>query len=172
MSQFACMEYNRIGMKKYASIAIILTLLLAGSAFAEVNTDINVSNNGSNSSSHVTVNNSVNSSSNSTNTSDSHTDIKIETNGEVKEYHSDDPGSISVQSDNGVAQVKINGATLAPSKSSMSGEEKMEATASPHTLQDASKAAEMKRKSEHDFMEFINQQIERIKDFFKNFKIF
>lgn len=166
------MEYNYIGMKKYTLFALLPTLILAGKAFADVNTNVNISSNGSNSSSRVTVNNNVNTSSNATSTTNSRTDIKIETNGNLQEYHSDKPGSISVQSDNGVSQVKINGATIFPSKSSAVGEKNIQTSGAANITHEATKEAGMKKTSQQSFFAFINKQIQIIKDFFSRLKIF
>ena len=84
-------------MLKTAAVLFLLTFLIPSPAFA--NTDIDVSGNGSGSHSSVTVSNTASSGSN-------HTDIKMETNGEVKEYHGDGT-NIHLESGSGQNSVNI-----------------------------------------------------------------
>lgn len=58
-------------------------------------------------------------SSNQTN-SKTKTDIKIESNGEVKEYHSEDDGNVTLESSDGNSKVKINNQTGSQTKNSQS----------------------------------------------------
>lgn len=50
----------------------------------------------------------VESNSSSMNSSNTTTDIRIESNGEVKEYHSEDGGSVSLESSDGSVKVNVN----------------------------------------------------------------
>lgn len=59
-------------------------------------------------SSSVTINNSINTSNSNTTTSNCETSVRIESNGEVKEYKSEDCGSVDMQSSDGNSRVKIN----------------------------------------------------------------
>jgi len=94
-------------MGKAASLLLFtLFLSIPPSVFAETN--VNVSGNGEGSHTSVSVTNNVNSTSNSTTTSNSKTHVRIETNGEVKEYNSENGGSVHIESDDGTAKVNIN----------------------------------------------------------------
>lgn len=93
--------------RKYYKYLPILISFLVISKPVSANTSVNVSNNGSNS--QVKINNVINSSnSTSTNTSNTTTDIRIETNGEVKEYHGTGNQNINIESSDGKNSVKIN----------------------------------------------------------------
>jgi hypothetical protein len=60
------------------------------------------------SSSNVSITNTVNSTNSTSSTSNTQTHIRIESNGQVKTYDSDQPGSVNIQTDDGKAQVHIN----------------------------------------------------------------
>lgn len=78
----------------------------------QANTDVVVSNNGAGSRSEVNIKNEVNTTtSTSTNNSDVKTDIRIETNGEVKEYHSTGDDDVTVESSNGNNRVQVTNKT-------------------------------------------------------------
>lgn len=95
--------------------AIVLGLLLLASlgltshTLAKVTTDINVSSNGDNARSHVSVDSTSNINVNGESTNgESCTKIRIEENGEVKEYESCDGGSVNLESGSGNARVNIH----------------------------------------------------------------
>lgn len=75
---------------------------------ASVNVDI--SNNAAGSSNRVNVNST-------TQNANSKTDVRVETNGEVKEFHTQGDEDVNYQSDDGSVKVNVNNAT-APSTSS------------------------------------------------------
>lgn len=71
--------------------------------------DVNSTSDGGNASSHVSIHNSVNTSSTTQSTvTNGRTHIRIETNGKVKEYNSDKPGDVTIQSDDGTSRVHVN----------------------------------------------------------------
>lgn len=76
----------------------------------------------------VNINNSVNTSGTNTNTTKSETHIKVETNGKVTEYNSNEPGSVEVKSINGESTIKVNGQTVSGTPTE---EDVPTATASP-----------------------------------------
>lgn len=93
-------------MKYAVLIGLLLTLGVASSADAETNVDI--SNSGGNTKTNVEINTNTNSSENSTN--NSHTKVRIESNGKVTTYESDKPENIDLQSEDGTAKVSIKNA--------------------------------------------------------------
>jgi hypothetical protein len=100
------MRYLAFKYSKYLPI-IFCFLLLPKSTYANVN--VNISNNSSGSNSQVNIKNEVNSTTNTgSNTSNTKTDIRIETNGEVKEYHSTGNENIKIESGDSKNSVKIN----------------------------------------------------------------
>jgi hypothetical protein len=79
-------------------VTLIVGLLLPSSVHAE-----------SNVTSKSSISSSVqSSSSNQSSSSSTKTHIRIETNGKVKEYNSDQPGDVTLQSDDGSARVHVN----------------------------------------------------------------
>ncbi len=93
--------------KKTIGLASMVFFLASTSVYAE-STSVNISNNAEGSRSQVSVESHVESNSSSEVSSSTKTDIRIESNGEVKEYHSDKPEDISIQSDDGKVQVEVN----------------------------------------------------------------
>lgn len=86
-------------MRKLTLLSLLIPIFFVQSALAE-------------STATVKVNNNVNSSSTSNSEVKSHTEITVETNGEVTRYESDEPGSVSVKSINGQSEIKVNGETV------------------------------------------------------------
>ena len=85
-------------MKKTAFVLSTLAVAASLPTSALAATTVSVSNNGGNSSATVNVQNSFNSTSNSTNTTTSNTKVRIETNGEVKEYESSSGEDVHMES--------------------------------------------------------------------------
>lgn len=99
-------------MRKAVSTSITSLLLLyiaQTSAFAS--TSVDVKTEGGNASAKVSVKNSFNSTNTSSNTVDSYTKVRIETNGEVKEYESTNGDDVNIESSNGNAKVNISNNT-------------------------------------------------------------
>lgn len=71
-----------------------------------------------NSSASVSVKNSVTSSSTSTNSLNTKTDIRVETDGEVQEYHSRGNDNVTIESGNGTNSVRVTNDTAPPSEPS------------------------------------------------------
>lgn len=91
-------------MKKLPAIFLLLALFCPTLVLARVNVEI--SNNGPGSKSSVNVESQINSSTSTKNSINNQTDIKIESNGEVKEYHGSDE-NIRLESGNGNNSVSV-----------------------------------------------------------------
>lgn len=91
-------------MPKFILYLFFMLLLLPQSVFASVTVDI--SNNGEGSSNDVSVKSDTASSRETSNNIDNTTDIKINNNGRVKEYHGKD-GNIELTSDDGKSSVSV-----------------------------------------------------------------
>lgn len=90
-------------------LVFIPAIVLLFPAVASAATSINVSNNGSGATSTVSVTNNVSGSSvNQVSTSGTNTDIRIESNGKVKTYHSSGSEDVNIKSDDGNSSVTIN----------------------------------------------------------------
>ena len=77
------------------------------------------------------VTTSINSSIKQTTSSSYHTTIRIETNGTVKTYESDKPGSVHLESDDGSSKVDVNTSVIQPDVTSLSTPPVSPATVSP-----------------------------------------
>ena len=147
-------------MKK--TLAVLSTIVVASSlpTSAMAATTVNVSNNGGDTSANVNVQNSFNSSTTSTNTTTSHTKVRIETNGEVKEYESNNGGDVHMESSDGSSKVNItNKGTVTKEEKEKIEMEKKEAT------EEAKKKVETVKEQQKDFFKKLE---EWIKDFFHN----
>lgn len=124
---------------------VLLTLPKLTQAANEIKIDI--SNNGEGSNNSVSVNSSSSFSSSSQSSSNTQTDIRIESNGEVKEYHSNKPENIDIQSTDGKSKVTITNQTNSSTSPSPSPSE----TATP--------SAQVKAFTEgkFDLFEFLRQ---------------
>lgn len=112
------------------SIFLLVLLVVVPSISAKVS--VNISNNvGGNSSSKVEVNSSSQVVAESINNSSIKTRIRIESNGEVKEYNSDTPENVSIQSTDGSAKVNVNNSYSG--SSSTEGDDTLPATPTPTT---------------------------------------
>jgi len=96
-------------MKKTALLFPFFILLLLIPQIAQANVNVNISDNKEGSKSNVSVNSNTSGSSSNTNNSGSNTtNIRIETNGEVKEYYGTGDEAINIQSSNGNNSVTVN----------------------------------------------------------------
>lgn len=77
---------------------LLIPLMVSTPVFSSSETDIDINTNGSNSYSNVSV----------TNNAKTQTDIRIETNGEVQEYHSDTGEDVTITSKDGQSVVSVN----------------------------------------------------------------
>lgn len=86
-------------MKQEVKVLVILAILFGSVVtavkIATAKTTINVKNN-------------VEASNSTSNNSETTTDIIIETNGQRKEYHSTEPGEVTISSDDGTSIVTVN----------------------------------------------------------------
>lgn len=87
-------------------ITIPLLLLSAHKAFAN-ESSVHITSEG-NASATVEVNNSFNSTNSTNSTNTTKTNIRIESNGEVKEYNSDSGEDVVIESSDGNSKVRIN----------------------------------------------------------------
>lgn len=98
-------------MKKTAKLFSLFSLLILSHFAAKqtlANVSVNISGNGAGSTSHVNVQSSTTSNSTSSNNSNTSTHIRIENNGEVKTYDSQNGEDVSIQSSDGNAKVNIS----------------------------------------------------------------
>lgn len=147
---------------------VLLTLLMLFVArTAQASTNIEISGNSEGSTSNVSVSSNTSSSNNSSNTSESKTDIRVETNGEVKEYHGTGNNNVTVESSNGQNKVTVtNQANI--SNHSPSPSPSPSHTASTSASPSASPNIEslFKDDSEWNFFEYMKQKFAEL------FKIF
>ncbi len=117
------------------------------------------------SSANVDIHNNVNSSSNSTSQTTSHTDITVETNGKVTHYESDKPGDVSVKSENGESEIKVNGVSVssAPKNTSPSSTDSNSPTmtSKPTPINEA-KEIEEKTNQVENLIEEVKEKIDSI----------
>lgn len=159
-------------MKKWQVFLSVsfLVLLTQGSTFAETSVDISNNSNGSNSS--VNISNTVNSTSTNTSSSTTKTNIRIETNGKVKTYESDNAGSVHIESDDGTAKVDINNnnvkgaATQNTVTPSGTFDEK---NATSEAAKNTNKAAEKVKKIKETQKNFFERLEAYLKDLFSKF---
>lgn len=150
-------------MKYAALFALLLPLGLVSLVNAETNVDI--SNNGGESKTNVEINTTTGSS--NTSTPNSHTKVRIESNGKVTTYESDKPENIDLQSEDGTAKVSIkNGASITSTPTgTVSATEKSQAEIR-EKLQKAKVEAEKKIVEAKEEQKNI---LEKIKDFLNQF---
>jgi hypothetical protein len=152
------------------SLFIVSFLLATNTVKANttnVTNDVHSSANGSDATSNVSITNDVNTGNQSSSSdTQTHTDIYMNTNGQVKEYHSDQPGSVSIQSDDGTSKVTIDNGdnTQSTKEGNLKTNKKKGATDDAH-IKEKTKEAQS-----NSFTVFIQKQIQKIKDFFKNLK--
>ncbi len=92
-------------MKK-AGLFLLFSVFLVPQTFAN-ETSVEVNSEGD-SSATVNVKNTFNTSSSNSNTVDSHTKVRIETDGEVKEYETFNGEDVNIESNNGNTKVNIS----------------------------------------------------------------
>lgn len=96
-------------MKKIYFLIIPLTLTLLTAPIANASeSSVNVSSITEGGQNNVYIDNNTSTTSESRNSVTGRTDIIINTNGKVKEYHSATGGSVSLSSDDGTSKVNIN----------------------------------------------------------------
>lgn len=142
-------------MRKLLLIIITLFLLVPTQVSASINVEI--TGNGPGSTSEVITQNNVNSKTTSIQKSAGKTDIRIETNGEVKEYHGEGNTNVILESGDGnnSVSIKSNG-TMTDLKQNISSP-----SAVPEIKED-------KNGSSFDPIEFIKKQFDLIVKIFLN----
>jgi hypothetical protein len=96
-------------MKKGRQVFLLVVTLLATTALpVSADSTVNISSNTTGSNSHVEVHDTTNTTNTNTSENSGYTSVRIETNGNVKTYESDTPGSVHIESDDGTAKVDIN----------------------------------------------------------------
>lgn len=134
---------------KYFIYAGIISLLMVVVKNSYANTNVEIKGSGEGSSSHVSVSNSVHSSTSSQSTSQNRTDIRMETNGQVKEYHGNGNEDIQMNSDGGENSVSFTNKTSTPSASPT-------ATASANATPSAN--SQIKRETHFDLFEYLGEK--------------
>ena len=173
------MEYNRGVRKTSFEIILILGLILISSknSFADVNTTVNISNNGANSKN--TVNVETNTGGNTVlgqSTSETKTNIRIETNGQVKTYNSDKPEDVNIESDNGNIKVNIknNGSSTLGTSVNSKDIENQKATTEAKIKEKKEEIEEKKQeilqknqKQIFSLRQFLSEQLKSLEKLFK-----
>src|SRR3989344_4693270 len=90
-------------------IGLTISIFLPSSALASVTNKVEVSNNGDNSENRVEIRTNTSTSNNSS--SECYTEVRIDSNGEKKEYISDDCKDVTMESSNGNNSVKVSNST-------------------------------------------------------------
>ncbi|MEK9176289.1 MAG: hypothetical protein AAB520_02480 [Patescibacteria group bacterium] len=111
------------------------------------------------SSANVNVENNVSSNSNSSSQVSSHTNITVETDGNVTHYESDEGGKIEVKAENGKSEIKVNGVTVSGSPTKSNSPTGITQTPQP-TNEDEVNEDEQKI-NENEFTERIIEQLKR-----------
>lgn len=105
----------------------------------------------------------INSNSTSSNKSNFNTDIRVETNGKVTEYHSNEPGKIEVKSENGVAEIKKDGQVV---QGTSTQDSNPQASSSPNPTE-PDDDDEKEESDEEEKEREVKTILERIADLFK-----
>lgn len=135
---------------------ILLPVLVIFPQIAFADIDVQISGNGPGSKSEVSIESNVKSSTTNSQNSTGKVDIRIETNGEVKEYHGEGNTSIHIESSSGNNSVSII--------NNASGSGQQSASDS------ASVSAELKQETDGNFniVEFIKNQFEILINIFSS----
>lgn len=145
-------------MKRLLPHILLLGLLIIPQiALADVN--VQISGNGPGAKSEVSIENNINSKTTTTQKSTGKTDIRIETNGEVKEYHSEGNESVYLESGNGNNSVSI--------QTGGSVVDLTEITSSSSATASAEIKAEKENES-FNIVEFIKKQFDSVLNIFLN----
>lgn len=148
-------------MLKTTSGLLLLTLLiLPKSVSASVDVQIYGNENGSDS--NVTVKSNTSGSTQNSNNSSNTTDIRIETNGEIKEYHGTGDQNIKVESGNGSNSVSVNNKATSNPSSSPIASSSSQASSAPTSA--PTPDSENKAKT---FLEMIKKEIQSFLNLFK-----
>lgn len=153
-------------MRKAGSYTLsTLILLLASTTPSFASTSVKIEGNEGNASAKVSIQNNFNSTGTSTNTVDTHTKVRIETNGEVKEYESTDGKDVTIESSDGSSKVNItNKSNTTPPPSTLGAQEKNN-DATRQATQNAEKKTQSLKEKQKDFFEKLE---ELIRNFFAN----
>lgn len=156
-------------MKFSALMLFSLLLLFINPREVFGSVDVTISGNGESSSSRVSIKNNVSNSTKGEDSSDSSVDIRIETDGEVKEFHGKGNQDIKLESGNGKNSVSIfnnsSGSQTSSSNSFSSNTSvstkvnKEESSSSP--TPNSSKSTQ-KKEEDNSLFDFIKREIELI----------
>lgn len=141
-------------------LAIVVLLLLVSPRLVLASVNVDISGNAEGSKSKVIVESNVKSSTTTSQNSTNRTDIRIETNGEVKEYHGSGE-SVHIESGDGNNSVSVR------NDSSDDENENKNASASASVSEQIDEMQETLDK-EFNLLEFIKEQIDSIFTFFKS----
>ncbi|MDP2649374.1 MAG: hypothetical protein Q8P10_00865 [bacterium] len=137
----------------------LIFLFVNSKCLALVTTDVNITANGTNVKSNVSVQNNVNSQ--SSNEEKTQTDIIINTNGNVKEYHSDKNESVNIQSEDGTVKINVN-------NKSNTVDQKSSSAAKINSEKGKSEQQRIDEKK-FDFFKFFQQDFNFLKNLFSSF---
>ncbi len=153
-------------MRKAGSYTLsTLVLLLASTSPSLASTSVKIEGNEGNASAKVSIQNNFNSTGTSTNTVDTHTKVRIETNGEVNEYESSNGEDVTIESSNGNAKVNItNKSNTSPPPSTLGAQEK-NSDATKTAAQNNERKNQSLKEKQKDFFEKLE---ELIRNFFAN----
>ncbi len=155
------------------ALVLLPVLAMIFPKMALANVSVNVSGNGPGATSNVSVNNSQSGSMLSQSSSNTTTNIRIENNGEVKEFRSEDDGNFHVESSDGTSKVDVtnqsNSASVIKNNTdtvntdirvnvNSSGSSEASASSAPLETPDIIEI----EKKQFDLMEFLRHEIENI----------
>jgi len=133
-------------MRKISLLLFSLPFIFASSAYAESRASVKINNNVS---------------SNSESTVNSTTNIRIETNGKVTEYHSDKAENVEINAVNDTSEIKVNGQVVSQSPTSASTSPTQKPTETPQPTDKDEKEKEIEEQKEN-LLDIINNFIEKI----------
>jgi len=137
-------------MIRLIPIIVLFFIIITSNAYAE-------------SSASVEINNNIYSTSTSNSNIENKTNIRVETNGNVTEYSSDEPNQkIEVKSVNGESSIKVDGEEVTESEN----ETKITATPTPTRTAPNGETANEELNTENAIIKFINKPLDFIKKFF------
>lgn len=107
----------------------------------------------------VYVESNVESYSNNQTNSKTKTDIRIESNGEIKEYHSEDGGNVTIESSDGKAKVNINNQVNSQSTNSQSSSSSIKTDINVSNERKANEKIKEVKKIRFEIFEFIKEKL-------------
>ena len=146
---------NNFNYKFFFLIIFAAFLFPKSSIASTASTNVSISNNAEGSNNNVNVVNEVNTSVNTGGGGESRTDIRIETNGEVKEYHGTGDEDVTIESGNGNNSVRVTNKSGSQSSATISESK----DSSPSSTPKLSPTPTPKDKSEISYIKSLINQI-------------